>query len=463
MSLDTKYRPLHFDDVLGQGGHTTVLRQFIIAGMGFYQSYVFCGGHGCGKTTLGRILARGLLCETPAQGNPCDKCVSCTSILRTGASECFVEFDAATNSGKDDIKKITDTLSYDTFSGKRRIYLFDEAHQLSRNALDALLKPMEDAVQGSEEKKLICIFCTTEPNKMRDTIFSRCAPKFVIRRVTPEKIAERMAFICDQESIEYDLEALVLIAEAKQSHIRPCLKAIEGVSQLGRVNKENVFSYLQLDANVAALEMLFNLGRDLPQVLTVAEEMFESVSPATLYELLAETSMLAYKTALGLGKPPMYWDAEKLTAVGEYHADHLIRFSHTFASRPGHPNLSMLLCDLSQLHHQRRGEWGAVTTIRQVVVQESSAPVSEAPTTSAPEISPEVGSVTQTPEPLAVGKTAVVTAGGVYVDQRAVNKRSPSEQVRKVKRHSMPPDEFRAVLARRVDELSWNERRRPEG
>jgi len=64
---------------------------------------------------------------------------------------------------------------------------------------------------------------------------------------------------------------------------------------------------------------------------------------------------------------------------------------------------------------------------------------------------------------LAVGKTAVVTAGGVYVDQRAVNKRSPSEQVRKVKRHSMPPDEFRAVLARRVDELSWNERRRPEG
>lgn len=126
MALDTKYRPLKFDDVIGQDATVKVLRRFVETGTGFHQSYLFCGSFGSGKTTMGRILARALLCESPVNGDPCDQCTSCLSLLERGSSDCFVEIDAATNSGKDDVRKIVDLLQYDTYSGRRRIHLFDE-------------------------------------------------------------------------------------------------------------------------------------------------------------------------------------------------------------------------------------------------------------------------------------------------------------------------------------------------
>ena len=199
MALDTKYRPLNYEDVLGQDASVSVLRQFIKEGRGFHQSYVFCGQHGSGKTTLGRILARALLCSSPVDGAPCNECHSCKVFLNGGTHESFEELDAATKSGKNDLARIVENVTYSTFSGKRRIYLFDESHRLSKQALDALLKPMEDNVEGSEDKKLVCIFCTTEPEKMRSTIFSRCAPAFVIRAVSPEGIAGRLAWVCEKE------------------------------------------------------------------------------------------------------------------------------------------------------------------------------------------------------------------------------------------------------------------------
>ncbi len=162
MALDTKYRPRTYGDVLGQDATVSVLRQFIVEGRGFHQSYVFCGQHGSGKTTLGRILARALLCEAPSEGSPCDECLSCRTLLDGDSHECFVELDAATKSGKADLVRILEDVQYSTVSGKRRIYLFDESHRLSKQALDALLKPMEDSAPGSEDKRLVCIFCTTE-------------------------------------------------------------------------------------------------------------------------------------------------------------------------------------------------------------------------------------------------------------------------------------------------------------
>ena len=175
MGFDTKYRPLRYKDVCGQDAIKRVLRKFVSSGRGFDQSYLFAGPYGSGKTTLGRILARSLLCDNPQDGESCGSCDSCLSILK-GSSENFVEFDAATNSGKSEIKKILEEIQYTTFSGGKRLYLMDEAHRLSKDALDALLKPME-------EGKLVCIFATTEPEKMRATVIYRCAPNFVIESV----------------------------------------------------------------------------------------------------------------------------------------------------------------------------------------------------------------------------------------------------------------------------------------
>ena len=118
MSLDTKYRPRSYSDVLGQKVAIKTLKGFVQKDAGWRQSYLFAGPVGSGQTTLGRILARALLCDSPIDGEPCDECDSCLSMLN-GSSPNFTEVDAATNSGKADIKKILEELEYSSFSGKK--------------------------------------------------------------------------------------------------------------------------------------------------------------------------------------------------------------------------------------------------------------------------------------------------------------------------------------------------------
>jgi len=484
VALDTRYRPTQFDDVIGQDASVKVLRQFVRSGTGFHQSYVFCGFHGSGKTTMGRILARALLCDAPVDGDPCDKCTSCTSILERGTAECFTEFDAATNSGKDDIRAIVETLNYDTFSGKRRIYLMDEAHRLSKDALDALLKPMEDTVQGSEDKMLVCIFCTTEPERMRSTIFSRCAPAFVIRRVTPERIADRLAHVCEKEGIPYEREALILIAEATECHIRDGLKSLEGVWMLGGATVDNVRSYLRLNVNSFYLDILQGLGTDLPKVLETAEQVMQSVSPATAYERLAEAAMLAYRVSMNAARPPSYWSREALDRVAAQHGDHLVGFAETFAARPGNPVAATLSCDLAVLHHNRAGSWVAkprtvagpapVAPANQPAIQApapaptvsaappavstapppTSTPTSPASPTVAPTLGTVPGEVRKTPS--STPASPWVNEGGVYIDPRAVGRRSDNGNRTSGAVPPMGSDEFGTVLSRLVQELSVN-------
>jgi DNA polymerase III subunit gamma/tau len=355
VSLDTKYRPLRYSDVLGQDATIQVCKQIVVEGKGFHQSYVFAGAHGGGKTTCGRILARAMLCERPQEGEPCDECESCIAVLND-ASENFIEVDAATNSGKDHVKRITEEAQFGSFSGKRKIYLFDECHELSKSAMDAMLKPLEDNIRGSEEKQLICIFCTTEPKKMRPAIMSRCAPAFKIRLNTPEEIAKRLGFILDSEKLEYDPAVLPVVAEVCECHIRDSIKAVEGVSMLGKVDRENVERYLHLDANVLYLDLLESLGMDLPRALMTVEKLIERVSPATCYERMADISMMAYRLSyVGHASVPSYWDRDRVKRVGDLHKEFLVLFAQSFAERPAYATMSMLLCDVGALHQKRAG------------------------------------------------------------------------------------------------------------
>jgi DNA polymerase III subunit gamma/tau len=349
VSLDTKYRPRAYADVLGQEGTVQILRQYVRSGAGFHQSYLFAGPWGSGKTTLGRILARSLLCFAPVDGGPCDACPSCRSILEGGSSENFFEIDAATNSGKDSVRKIVEEIQYSTFSGKRRLYLFDESHRLTLDALDALLKPMEDTVPGGEDKSLVCIFCTTEPEKMRATILSRCAPAFVIKPVVPEQIGSRLAQICDAEGITYERDALTLIGELTECHIRDALKAVEGVSMLGPVSRENVAKYLHLDLSRDLLDLVLSIRSDLPGALSRVDTLTKRSSPSVLYEKLAELCLLSYKVSLGIGSFPAYMNS---VSIQRDNADDLLVYADRFSSRPGRPTASMLLCDVAQLHRE---------------------------------------------------------------------------------------------------------------
>lgn len=344
MSLDTKYRPRTYSDVLGQKGSVKTLKGLVSEGVGWNQSYLFAGPYGSGKTTLGRILARGLLCESPNEGEPCDECTSCKGML-SGSSDAFIEVDAATNSGKADVKKILEELDYATFSGRRKLYLFDEAHQLSRDALDALLKPMEENRRGSDEKRLVCIFATTEPEKMRATVLSRCAPAFIIHHVDSEEIADRLAWVCDQEGYTYERDALVLIADFTEGHIRDALKAVEGVaSSNGKsVSHEAVRSYLHVDRNDLLCKILISEGAE---ALKICESVLSSTPPSVAFERLLSATMFSISLGMGAGNPPPYWNKEVLEEAWGKHGSRLLSLAEGLASKPRRATEAMFKCEV---------------------------------------------------------------------------------------------------------------------
>ena len=435
MALDTKYRPQTYGDVLGQDATVAVLRQFVKEGRGLHQSYVFCGQHGSGKTTLGRLLARALLCESPVEGAPCDSCGSCRVLLDGGTHECFEELDAATKSGKSDLARIVEDVTYSTYSGNRRIYLFDESHRLSKQALDVLLKPMEDNVVGSEDKRLVCIFCTTEPSKMVGTIFSRCAPAFVIRPAPLSEIVERLAHICEKEGIAHEPEALTLLAEQSESHIRDALKMVEGVSMLGGITRSNAASYLHLEANEEVLGLLEALGSDLPRVVEIATALAQRMSPSGAYERVAEAAMLVYRVYLGVASIPTKWDADRVRDLSKSGAS-LLSVAARFAAPPHRPTRQTLILDSATSHHLYGSNTG-VSVGAQIVVSVPAVPaVPVVPTPTPPLVSgdraPLLEVAVHDPDP--VGNvthesntpTAATTTTGVWVDPRAVGHGPPS-------------------------------------
>ena len=456
MAYDTKYRPVRYDDVLGQESHVAVLREFVARGKGFHQSYLFAGQHGSGKTTLGRILARALLCENPKEGDPCDECPSCVDILTKGHSECFSEYDAASNSTKQDMLRVIESIEYSTFAGKQRVYLFDEAHRLSKASLDALLKPLEDEQDTSENKRLVCIFCTTEPEKMVSTVFSRCAPQFTIKVVSPEVIADRLAWVCEQEGVEYEKDALITIASIKESHIRDALKTLESIALLGPVNMENVRRVLNLDANESLARILLLLGSDLSTVMADADRLVQTVSPTACYERLSETAMLAYKVSIGAAKPPPYWRKGLIEKLGEVHGDYLVAFAKCFSSRPRKPTSAMLSLDLAQLHQMRIGSNLATHTRPkppEVPSTGTSLPAPQIP-------SPSSGNVEAIPSPSAAKKNRTYeTPTGRYIDQRGIRKKQPVVQRNPKRPDDSPldPAEFTSALTRRLQELRADE------
>jgi DNA polymerase III subunit gamma/tau len=344
MSLDTKYRPKTYNDVLGQKGAIKTLRGFVRNNAGWRQSYLFAGPYGSGKTTLGRVLARSLLCEKPQEGEPCDVCGSCVSMLK-GSNDAFIEVDAATNSGKADIKQILEEIDYSSFSGRRKLYLFDEAHQLSPSALDALLKPMEENRKGSSEKRLVCIFATTEPEKMRATVLSRCAPAFIIHHVSSEKIADRLEWVCEKEAFTFEKEALLLIADFSEGHIRDALKAIEGVasSNNGHIGIEGVRSYLHVDRNDLICELLIS---DEKRTLELCEEILATTPVGVAFERLLSATMFSISLGYGSSNPPPYWRVEILEQAWEQNGVNLLRLAENISSVPRKPSVAMFKCEI---------------------------------------------------------------------------------------------------------------------
>lgn len=208
-----KYRPQSFREVLGQEAIVTTLKN-AIKFTRLAHAYLFCGSRGTGKTTLARIFAKALNCQSPTpDGEPCSMCSSCKEIA-AGTSLDVLEIDGASHRGIDDIRQINETVAYASSSGKYKIYIIDEVHMLTKEAFNALLKTLEEP-----PLKVMFLFATTEPHKVLPTILSRCQ-RFNLNRIPLEKIVDKLRKIAQEINVDVDDEALRLLAARADGGLR---------------------------------------------------------------------------------------------------------------------------------------------------------------------------------------------------------------------------------------------------
>ncbi|MBL7995370.1 DNA polymerase III subunit gamma/tau [bacterium] len=217
-----KYRPMRFDDVIGQEHITTTLKNAIESGR-IAHAYIFSGPRGVGKTTTARIFAKAINCEKGGPTvTPCNECLSCTEITG-GRSLDVLEIDGASNRGIDEIRSLRDNVRYMPIRGGYKIYIIDEFHMITKDAFNALLKTLEEP-----PPQVIFIFATTEPNKILPTILSRCQ-RFDFKRVPIDKIIGRLRYICNEEKITIDEESLFAMAQMSDGGMRDSLTLLDQV------------------------------------------------------------------------------------------------------------------------------------------------------------------------------------------------------------------------------------------
>ena len=222
-ALYRKFRPLKFEDMVGQEHITKTLRNQIIADR-VGHAYLFNGGRGTGKTTAAKILARAVNCLNPKDGEPCNECDICKEIL-SGSLTDVVEMDAASNNGVDDVREIREEVNFLPTKAKYRVYIIDEVHMLSTGAFNALLKTLEEP---PEHVKFI--LATTEPQKIPTTILSRCQ-RFDFKKIGNEDIIKRLKIICSESEIKISDDALKTIAILSEGAMRDAISILERCAQ----------------------------------------------------------------------------------------------------------------------------------------------------------------------------------------------------------------------------------------
>ena len=299
--LARKWRPKKFAEVVGQ---QHVLRA-LINGLDqnrLHHAFLFAGTRGVGKTTLARIFAKSLNCEQGISSTPCGVCNSCVEV-DSGRFVDLIEVDAASRTKVDDTRELLDNVQYAPSRGRYKVYLIDEVHMLSTSSFNALLKTLEEPPPHVK-----FLFATTDPQKLPVTILSRCL-QFNLRRLDIKQIADHLAFILQQENIEFEVEALNQIAFAADGSMRDALSLLdqaiafaggmvtaEIVSQmLGSVSQQQLIQLLDAfaakdaKALLAHTDELASLGRDFVVVL---DGLMTSLQRIATIQLIADAESL---------------------------------------------------------------------------------------------------------------------------------------------------------------------------
>ncbi len=249
-ALYRKYRPKTFDDVSGQEVVIRTLKNAVINDK-ISHAYLFAGPRGCGKTSIAKIFAKLVNCKNSIEGKPCNKCVCCTQ--NNDQNMDIIEMDAASNNGVDEIREINNKVNLVPSLGKYKIYIIDEVHMLTIGAFNALLKTLEEP-----PSHVIFILATTDPHKVPITILSRCQ-RFDLKKIPTEKIYERLKYICDNENIKIEDDAIWEIARLGDGGLRDAIGILDQVVSYaidtvtlndvhevnGTISQQNVFDLMK--------------------------------------------------------------------------------------------------------------------------------------------------------------------------------------------------------------------------
>ncbi|HUL43838.1 MAG TPA: DNA polymerase III subunit gamma/tau [Bacteroidota bacterium] len=263
-----KWRPMIFDDIIGQSHISTTLRN-AIATHRLSHAYIFSGPRGVGKTTAARILAKAINCTSPKDQNPDNTCDLCREITE-GRSVNVFEIDGASNRGVDEIRNLREAVRYGPAKGKYKVYIIDEVHMLTKEAFNALLKTLEEP-----PSYVVFIFATTEIHKVPLTILSRCQ-RFDFRRISIDEIVGRLRHIAGEEHITIDDDALLIIAKRADGSMRDAQSIFDQVVSFcgEKISAKQILSML----NIVDEEMFFRVSalmkaRDVKGGLLLVEEV----------------------------------------------------------------------------------------------------------------------------------------------------------------------------------------------
>ena len=287
--LARKWRPLTFDDVVGQEHISRTLKMAVESDR-VSHAYLFSGPRGCGKTSTARILARVINCENVKNGNPCNKCPSCLAVLK-GTHLDVMEIDGASHTGVESVRELQESIGFTPSQSKNKVYVIDEVHMLSTHAFNALLKTLEEP-----PAHVYFIFATTSPQKIPDTIKSRCQ-RHHFKRLENGEIAGRLEFICKSEKVKFEADALRLLARKADGSMRDgtslldqCVtasggnvtaQAVRGI--LGLMDQEKVLALVDAIASGDAtaplrlLDSAINEGVDLNDLLSALLEGYRDL------------------------------------------------------------------------------------------------------------------------------------------------------------------------------------------
>ena len=294
--LARKWRPRTFAELVGQE-HVVRALANALTGQRLHHAYLFTGTRGVGKTTLARILARCLNCETGVTAEPCGRCSACTEI-DAGRFVDLIELDAASHTQVDNMRELLENALYAPTAGRYKAYIIDEVHMLSRNAFNAMLKTLEEP---PEHVKFV--LATTDPQKVPVTVLSRCL-QFNLKQIPPPQIRDRLQHVLDAEGIRYEAPALAALARAAQGSLRDGLSLLDQAIAHGggSVAEDSVRAMLGAVGQEHLHAILGALARgDGEGLIAEAEKM--AAASVSLEGALQELAALTHRVALAQTVP----------------------------------------------------------------------------------------------------------------------------------------------------------------